>query len=79
MGRRNSIMTTSCCACNGRVSFQARTCPHCGQPSPAVNKDVYQAAADLCRNGDRIAAIRKVHEMTGWGLAESKAYVERVF
>ena len=32
----DKILLTQCKACKGKVSTDAKTCPHCGQPDPVV-------------------------------------------
>lgn len=72
---------TSCRCCGGRVSNEAQTCPHCGQPKPAREAttavmDQMESARAALRDGRKIEAIKIVRETTGLGLKEAKDLVE---
>lgn len=54
-------------------------------PAPAVHVPAGDTAPDadpevlrLLRSGNKIAAIKRVRELTGWGLKEAKDYVDRL-
>lgn len=38
---------TTCSECQGRISTEAASCPHCGAPMPARTDDATQAAAHI--------------------------------
>jgi ribosomal protein L7/L12 len=68
-----------CKCCGGRVSSEARLCPHCGQPDPYYDEwedDEWSEVRIAIRRGDKIEAIKIVREKTGWGLKEAKDFVE---
>ena len=62
-----------CKACKGRVSQEAKSCPHCGQPEP------YQPLPDdirlLVARGNKIEAIKRLRELTGMDLKDSKDFI----
>jgi len=64
----------ACHCCGGKVSSEAVTCPHCGQPRPAMPP--FDAAREEHRRGNTITAIKMVREATGLGLAEAKQMVD---
>jgi ribosomal protein L7/L12 len=63
-----------CKACQGRVSQEAKSCPHCGQPEP------FQPVSDevrlLVARGRTLEATKRVRELTGMDLKASKEFVE---
>ena len=69
---------TTCRCCNGKVSSEALTCPHCGQPNPAnLGEEGWRLSAQMeLRAGNKINAINMVREATGLGLKEAKDLVE---
>jgi hypothetical protein len=72
-----SILLGYCRCCSGKVSREAVTCPHCGQPSPyQFGDDGYGEARAQLKQGNKITAIKLVREKSGMGLAEAKAFVE---
>jgi ribosomal protein L7/L12 len=62
-----------CHCCGGRVSSEAKTCPHCGQPLPFIDKFT---AARLEAKTNKINAIMLVREITGMGLFDAKNLVD---
>jgi len=69
-----------CRCCNGRVSTEALSCPHCGQPSPSPSSGQQEwwkeKALDLLNSGNKIEAIKLVREATSLGLKEARDLVE---
>jgi len=64
-----------CRCCSGKVSNEAKSCPHCGQPDPY--SDIYEEKIQaLLRRGEKIQAIKLIRDMTGCGLKEAKDYVD---
>ncbi len=63
-----------CRCCGGKVSREAMTCPHCGQPAPFV--EPFARAKWEFRRGNRIVAIKLVRETTNMGLKEAKELVD---
>ena len=63
-----------CKACKGKVSQEAKSCPHCGQPEPyqPIPEDIQL----LVSRGRTLEAIKRVRELTGMDLAASKELVE---
>jgi hypothetical protein len=68
------IALGSCRTCGGKVSAEARTCPHCGQPFPFTDR--FDGARLELNRGNKINAIKLVREITGWDLAEAKRLVD---
>jgi hypothetical protein len=64
----------ACHCCGGRVSSEAPTCPHCGQPVPFL--DGLDGARLELRRGNKINAIKLVREITNLGLKEAKDLVD---
>lgn len=67
-----------CKCCNGRVSTEAASCPHCGQPRPAPSSEQEwwaEKALDLLNKGNEIEAIKLVRDATALGLKEAKDLV----
>lgn len=64
-----------CKSCRGKVSDEARTCPHCGQPDP-YDEQWSASLRPFLDRGDLIGAIKLVREITGWGLKEAKDFVD---
>ena len=63
-----------CKTCKGTVSQEAKSCPHCGQPDPfqSLPEDVQLLVA----RGRKIDAIRRIRELTGMDLKDSKDFIE---
>ena len=63
-----------CKACKGKVSQEAKSCPHCGQPEP------YQPFPDdirlLVARGRKIEAIKKIRELMDMDLKDAKDFVD---
>jgi ribosomal protein L7/L12 len=66
----------SCSCCHKPVSSAALSCPHCGHPKP------YSALAidveSLKTQEGTLMALKKVRELTGWGLAEARDYIAKL-
>jgi len=62
-----------CKCCGGKVSSEARTCPHCGQPDPS---EEWGQVRSMIREGKKIQAIKLVRERTGWDLAKAIQFVD---
>jgi len=63
-----------CKACKGNVSEEAMACPKCGQPEPY---EPLPADIDLLiSRGLVIDAIKRVRELTGMDLKDSKDFVD---
>ncbi len=65
-----------CRCCNGLVSDQAKSCPHCGQPEPGPTASWEFEAREPLRQGKKIDAVKVVRQHTGMGLAETTHLVE---
>jgi ribosomal protein L7/L12 len=64
----------TCRNCQKRVSESDETCPHCGHPDPFKGMD-----ADLLKlkeRGQIVDAMKRVMRVSGWGLKESKDYID---
>jgi ribosomal protein L7/L12 len=63
----------------GRVGSPGLACPLCARPLPpipgATRADFAEIAGQLAR-GNKIAAIKHVRQISGWGLRESKDYAD---
>ena len=57
-----------------KVSREALTCPHCGQPFPFP--EGFDGARLELRRGNKINAIKLVREITGMNLKEAKDLVD---
>jgi len=64
----------TCRTCGGKVSSEARACPHCGQPNPSLAG--LEEAQALARMGQKIEAIKMVRERTGRDLKAAKDLVD---
>lgn len=62
-----------CRCCRGKVSSEAPTCPHCGQPDPY---DEWLEVKDLVRLGHPLQAIKLVRDRKGWDLQQAKDFVD---
>jgi ribosomal protein L7/L12 len=68
----------SCKTCQGMVSSEAPVCPHCGQPNPYNGDDLGEVRL-LVKQGQKIAAIRRLRELRPWlELREAKDFVEEM-
>ena len=47
-------------------------------PMPSASPDDDPEVRLLVQRGNKIAAVKRVRELTGWGLKESKDYVDRL-
>jgi ribosomal protein L7/L12 len=47
-------------------------------PAPGASPDDDPEVRLLLQRGNKIAAVKRVRELTGWGLKESKDYVDRL-
>jgi hypothetical protein len=71
-----------CRCCGGKVSSQARSCPHCGQPRPfaletsAELPDWALRALKVLRAGNKIEAIKMVRAAAGYDLKKAKDLVD---
>lgn len=66
----------NCKTCTGRVSSEAPTCPHCGQPNP-YNFDGLDQVRSFIQEGQIVEAIKKLREIDpNLGLKEAKDIVE---
>ena len=63
-----------CKTCQGRVSSEAASCPHCGQPAPY--QDVPEQVRLLALRGQQIEAIKKLRDLTGLDLKDAKEMVD---
>jgi len=64
----------TCWNCQKRVDESDETCPHCGQAKPFRGMD-----ADLLKlkeRGQIVDAMKRVMRVSGWGLKESKDYID---
>ncbi len=68
-----------CICCGGRVSIEARTCPHCGQPDPYDGEGWMAEVRNLVRQDKKIQAIKIVREYTKLDLKEAKEFVESLY
>ncbi len=70
----------SCKTCRGKVSSEAPTCPHCGQPNPYdKDKDDLDKVRELIRYNKKIEAIKLLRCLRpGMGLKEAKDFVESI-
>ena len=66
---------STCDTCNGKVSTEAKACPHCGQPNP-TSGDLH--ALVLALAGNKINAIKLVRDRTGWSLTQAKQFVDEI-
>jgi predicted amidophosphoribosyltransferase len=72
-----TIQSGPCRCCARRVSSEAPSCPHCGQPFPfALPDDGFAEARAQLKKGNKITAIKLVREKNGMGLADAKNLVE---
>jgi ribosomal protein L7/L12 len=67
---------TACKTCGGKISTEARACPHCGQPDPDGSPLAEQVRRILRETKNKINAIKLVREQTGMGLKEAKDFVD---
>jgi len=68
---------TMCRCCGERVSTEACTCPHCGQPHPTFNEHTTTPEVRaLVVQGKKIEAIRLLAKTKGMGLREAKSLVD---
>ncbi len=70
-----------CPACGKSTSDSARFCEHCGAPVtgvPSGNAELADRVRRLLADGQKIEAIKVLHEATGAGLAEAKQAVEAI-
>jgi len=63
-----------CNCCNGKVSSEAKVCPHCGQPDPFI--DLLETVRTYLAKGQKIQAIKYVRGVTKLGLKEAKDFVD---
>ena len=71
----------ACRCCGGKVSSEARRCPHCGQPRPfpiELGKGLpdWEVRAREAARTNKINAIKMVREATGYALEKAKNIVE---
>ena len=69
------MILTACKTCDGKVSSEARVCPHCGQPEP-YESSLAGRARSILKTSNVIEAIKFVREQTGWELKEAKEFVD---
>lgn len=63
-----------CKNCQKRVEEADEVCPHCGEPKPFRNMDEELLALKL--RGQMVDAMKRVMRVTGWGLKQSKDYID---
>ena len=66
---------TACKTCGGKISTEARVCPHCGQPDPDESS-LAGKVRSILKKTNVIEAVKFVREQTGWGLKEAKDFVD---
>ena len=64
-----------CKCCSGKVSNEAISCPHCGQPEP-FSDSVNEKMRDLLKKHGKVPAIKEYRDFTDCTLAEAKRYIE---
>jgi ribosomal protein L7/L12 len=67
---------STCRTCGGKISTEARVCPHCGQPDPDDSSLAVEVRSILRETNNKITAIKFVREQTGMGLKEAKDLVD---
>ena len=65
-----------CKCCFGKVSNEAISCPHCGQPNPYSKSSHDEQLYEIIQNRGKIGAIQKHREQTKCSLEEAKNYVD---
>jgi ribosomal protein L7/L12 len=65
----------ACKCCKGKVSDEAKHCPHCGQPAPFDSDELIKIARDYLRRDQKVDAMKYVFERTGWSIKEAKDFV----
>lgn len=63
--------------CGDRVSGEARSCPHCGEPYPHPNW-LRNPVLEFLRNGQRIDAIELVRDRLDCDLDAALRYVDQL-
>lgn len=66
-----------CKSCDKGVRSSDGVCAHCGEPYPY--KDIESQIRPYILQGNKIEAIKRVLEITGVGLKESKDYVDSIW
>ena len=74
---------THCPECQGEVSDQAATCPHCGYPlhppAAASTPPLDDTLRQLLTHGNKIAAVKLYRDQhPGASLSDCKDYVDRL-
>jgi ribosomal protein L7/L12 len=67
---------SACRTCGGKISTEARMCPHCGQPNPYESSLAGKVRLILRETNNKITAIKFVREQTGIDLKEAKDLVD---
>ena len=63
-----------CKNCQKRVQESDETCPHCGEARPFKGMD--EDLLKLKERGQIVDAMKRVMRVSGWGLKESKDYID---
>jgi len=72
------VMASSRAEAAGRVILARGGCVTEVQALPAVSDPLTEAAMKQLLQGHKIGAIKEVRAVTGWGLKESKRFVDAV-
>ena len=68
----------SCKCCSGKVSSEAISCPHCGQPEP-YSDSVDETIREILKTQGKVPAIKQYRELTDCTLSEGKRYVDSLW
>ena len=63
-----------CKFCHRGIRSKDQVCPHCRASDPF--RDIESEVRPLIIQGNKVEAIKRVIELTGFGLKESKDYVD---
>lgn len=63
-----------CRSCQKGMLEPAEVCPHCGEAGTYYNLD--GEFITLIERGQMVDAMKRVMRLTGWGLKESKDYLD---
>ena len=63
-----------CKSCHKGVRSNDKVCSHCGESDPY--HDIEHEIRKYIAQGNKVGAVKRVVELTGFGLKESKDYVD---